>query len=553
MKMDKLHHFLALLQVALILGACANEAPEWGGSEVGDKTTSMRFEVRVSADDTGTRAVSQTEEGGTKNECSVSSMTVLFSRMPYRTFAENQLKVAGTDVISSPIFEVNESDAGSVDFSVLLNGSKIVPGLLTDQMKNKTITLSEFDKLVDTSDEVGGFKDFMMTATAKDNKNNTVTILPNISENQVKYQGDNTFSLDVERVLSKVQVRRASKVTLSGDVATEKGKLDVERLEYALAGSAKEAYLFRDFTGLENKIVDNEYPFYESKIHSKKVAPEWKGTDEHPFLQRVSDKMEGGAGKNFEAKSVDVKDATKSTTNGIYFLENSTNQNISGRNQLEYNRIAYVKIYGTFVPKEVQYYVYDKEKDEEFLTVGTLDEAHKNAYDWFYVDQDYSEKEGCGRDEDDPADIWYTYDSDGHKLYVNDPVGTFYYGEESGVLYGDLYSALRAGNTNLRRYVGGKMVWLAPVNAQIVGEGNDAYVKNADTRRNNIYDLTISSINGFGLPYDPVDPYDPNIPKKDNPFDDTPDSHIKVDPLTQLVRIHASILKWNIQELNYDF
>lgn len=543
------------------MGACNQHSSREEALNKGDTNTSIRFAVRVATEGTP-RAIPQIDEPGTEGEQSVGSMTVLFNNLPPRTFSGLTPLNA---TVSTPVFEINEKEATKVSrFSTLINASGLSLTQL-DLNRRKVVSLSNFDQLVNTTDGVGKFKEFLMSATAEDANKNNITIQPRVKENEVGIAPDNKnlFQLSVERVLSKVQVHKAATIDLKGEVAAEKGTLKVEELKYALAGSAKEAYLFRDFASDSPKMIDDttnaNHAMYVGKtyIDDKEVLADWKGTSPHPFLQRVSDQMQGGAATNFAAKKIEVATATSgSTTNGIYFLENSTSKKITGRGQLEYNRIAYIKVYGTFTPKRGYGYEYDAAEESVSFPETTTFPGGKYRVEVSKADYDkYKDIYGTidNWDNTSDADMKFFTQSNAYYLAVNDPVGTFYMGMQSRRIYQTLQGAYADGNTTIRRYLEGKMVWLNPVNAQLVTIPNVTYVKNANTRRNNIYDLTIKSISGLGLPFDPVDPKDPNIPQPNNPFEPTPDSHIKVDPMTTRIIIQASVLKWNYQELNYTF
>ena len=125
---------------------------------------------------------------------------------------------------------------------------------------------------------------------------------------------------------------------------------------------------------------------------------------------------------------------------------------------------------------------------------------------------------------------------------VRDRVLDYYVGVNDGNVYNSLLAARAAGNTKSRKYTLGQAYYLVPFNAQ----RNDAgMIYNCDTRRNNIYDLRITAIEGMGYNYDPVDPRDPYMPKpEDNP--DEPDTVVpSVNTYPQAIRVKARILKWN--------
>ena len=125
---------------------------------------------------------------------------------------------------------------------------------------------------------------------------------------------------------------------------------------------------------------------------------------------------------------------------------------------------------------------------------------------------------------------------------VRDRVLDYYVGVNDGNVYNSLLAARAAGNTRSRKYTLGQAYYLVPFNAQR-NDGGKIY--NCDTRRNNIYDLRITAIEGMGYNYDPVDPNDPYMPKpEDNP--DEPDTVVpSVNTYPQAFRVKARILKWN--------
>lgn len=125
---------------------------------------------------------------------------------------------------------------------------------------------------------------------------------------------------------------------------------------------------------------------------------------------------------------------------------------------------------------------------------------------------------------------------------VRDRVLDYYVGVNDGNVYNSLLAARAAGNTKSRKYTLGQAYYLVPFNAQ---RNDDGKIYNCDTRRNNIYDLRITAIEGMGYNYDPVDPNDPYMPKpEDNP--DEPDTVVpSVNTYPQAFRVKARILKWN--------
>ena len=125
---------------------------------------------------------------------------------------------------------------------------------------------------------------------------------------------------------------------------------------------------------------------------------------------------------------------------------------------------------------------------------------------------------------------------------VRDRVLDYYVGVNDGNVYNSLLAARSAGNTRSYKYTLGQAYYFVPFNAQQNAAGT---IYNCATRRNNIYDLRITTIEGMGYNYDPVDPHDPYMPKpEDNP--DEPDPVVpSVNTYEQAIRVKARILKWN--------
>ena len=125
---------------------------------------------------------------------------------------------------------------------------------------------------------------------------------------------------------------------------------------------------------------------------------------------------------------------------------------------------------------------------------------------------------------------------------VRDRVLDYYVGVNDGNVYNSLLAARVAGNTKSRKYTLGQAYYFVPFNAQRNGDGK---IYNCDTRRNNIYDLRITAIEGMGYNYDPADPHDPYMPKpEDNP--DEPETVVpSVNTYPQTIHVKARILNWN--------
>lgn len=384
-----------------------------------------------------------------------------------------------------------------------------------------------------------------------------VTIEPGVSD--PLQENRNFFTAEVERIVAKVQVSQKDGLSLTlPNIGT------LSPLTYSMAGSAKQTYLFRDHAGsrtLVNETAESAiYTDFKSVINDKKVPTDWDSKDAHPFLQRVSDKegteyvLDG-----YYRNAKPVTNATASATSikgGFYFYENSMyggdKKVADKKGEIKYNRIAYAKVYTKLTPTNA--YTQGSGGERVVASAGEFTKEQSYIVDISKELYDKLRKDPAYRDRVSSGFEFIPGESGGRTVYdlrVTDKPGTFYEGVDDGLLYLRLRDAVMLGkNTAVRKYDGGRMVYLVPMNRQL--DPTKKFVNYCDTRRNNIYDLTIKGISGIGRNYDPVDPDDPNVPKpEDNPFEPPTDPQIPVEPADYLMRITAKVIKWNLVEKHY--
>ncbi|WP_297236999.1 Mfa1 family fimbria major subunit [uncultured Porphyromonas sp.] len=392
---------------------------------------------------------------------------------------------------------------------------------------------------------------FIQTSKSSDG---SATIEPGVTDPSPT--NGNFISSEVERVVAKVQVSQKDGLSLTlPNIGT------LSSLTYSMAGSAKETYLFRDHAGTRTLVDETTesaiYEGFKSVIDDKTVPTDWDPKAGHPFLRRVSDKegadyVLGGYYRN--PKAVTNATATvESIKGGFYFYENSmyggTKKVADKKGEIKYNRIAYAKVYTKLTPTKAYTEKGGKKEvasSDDFTKPQSYNvEISKELYDKLKADPAYRDR----------VDNWIGF-QDGvarniYVLKVTDKAGTFYEGVDDGLLYLRLRDALMLGkNTAVRKYDEGRMVYLIPLNRQL--DPTKGFVNYCDTRRNNIYDLTITGISGIGKNHDPVDPEDPNVPKpEDNPFEPPTDPQIPVEEADYLMRITAKVIKWNLVEKHY--
>lgn len=448
--------------------------------------------------------------------------------------------------------------------AAVINSSRL--GLRgNDYTSESTVSLADIDRMIGES--------FLMSSTF-DKENNFYTL----SEDECT-----DVRLDVERVVSKAQLRRA-KDPDTETMEARYGTIDYDAMKWTIAGSAKECYLFTDHAGSLHLGDDGMY----KDLKTVSAKDKSKGGYD---LMKLSDK---GLSKSFDARPVSLFESGKvknndgglSTKDRIYFLEHALNETKAGtpyEKDVTYKDVTYVKIYTGLTPTKgfqidndevtfSRHKVYPTKEsaikgfavsdpattspellDQQLLK--DIDASEPTADRWYWVDvTDTKWFKGLSEEDKKNQTIkegkdYYTTDGKASTrsfLLVHDQPTTFYYGIDDHTIYDTLLAARAGGNSKIRKYEGGKMVYLSPLNEQRTTEKGPVF--NCDTRRNNIYDLILNSITGLGLNYDPVDPDDPNIPEPgDNPWEPEPN----IPPINgreNVIRITATPLQWNTMD-----
>ncbi len=409
-------------------------------------------------------------------------------------------------------------------YTVLLNGHKLSLHTLSLDKKT-TIGLDQISSLMDE-------RGFTMTGDV----GLTANVKPDITE---PHRPDNNVfpkdnALPVERVVSKAQLYEKSDFTVTGIPGT------ITNLHWAVAGSGKQVYLYRNQAGDRTMGTDGLYDHLTT------------ASDESD-LMKLSDVVKtADATGNFAWKELSgTASGKKSVAGGIYFYEHALKET-KGKDTpypraIGYDKVTYAKVYGDLgkiskgkkikdgaTPTEGAY------TPADLTTTTAGDFSGERKYDVTVTKEWYDKMKATLGGQLAEAGGVYT-------LHMVDKPGTFYVGF-NGTIYNTLLAATADGNRSIRKYTGGRMVYLTPLNAQ----GETYKIYNCDTRRNNIYDLEVQGVNGLGDNYDPVDPNDPYIPKpNDNPLE--PDT--KIPPVNNplvAIRVKARVLKWNYIHQSYD-
>lgn len=568
------HHIatpLLLLTLLLASGCRSNVSTSEPTTE---STSSTMVTLRTSViGSMGTRAISETDADplAESGEGAVEVLNLWLAKEGWMEAAPDKSHAP----IYQATFKVNGVPKSSEvrDYTILLNGHKL-PLLAILRSTQATIDLDQISLLMDP-------KGFTMTGDV-DRKAN---IKPGIIV--PKSPDDNVFptdgALEVERVVSKAQLYKKSGFAVTG----VPGTIVSNSLHWAVAGSGKKVYLFRNQAGDRTMGADGIYDGLTT------------ASDESD-LMKLSDVIKNTTDEgNFAWKELSgTASGKKSVAGGIYFYEHALKepkgQSMPYPRAIKYDKITYAKVYGdlgkiskgkrgefdekafaSFAPMSR---VVATEEEARALTtlqvpnfsyslkigkLETWETMRKHVEDassedfmkdrWYWIcvtDIPNGEEEMKKKISD--SSRFSTPDMvdshEGHTFFLmHDTPGTFYVGA-NGVIYDTLLAARADGNKSARKYTGGRMVYLTPLNAQ----GEIGKIFNCDTRRNNIYDLAITGITGLGYNYDPVDPDDPYIPKpNDNPLE--PDPEIPSINDTEItIKVRAKVLNWNYIHQSYD-
>lgn len=531
------------------LAACNNEKGFTPDEGTAAGNTSARVSVSI-ATPSSLKAQPQTDEVGRDAESQIKTMHLVgFATKDWNPSAadgDGFWKV-GTDSYTIAPFEVK---AGTGDLAVALNKGDLSIAITPENpFGTQASAIEDIAKLSKEGE-------FVMTSAAAKK-----TVIADVTAEQAKNGTDetaNVFNFDLERVVAQAFVSK--KAGLKGETTDGSGEVKLDNMTYSVMNGAARTYVLASHAGKRTMEDSGVYTDFESAIHTKTIAE--AQAEDQDFLVRI-----GAFGKPNDQlggyKAIPVSETAYATggaetQRGIYFLENSSNTdftNVADRKE-GYSRVATSKVYATFVPKSVYGVKADAEQTftaeagtkiwyKKTTTKETVGTEEKTTIT--YSDRTISEGKPTaaveanqewveGRVSYDKADI----------VKVAYTAGTtFYMGATDNTAYISIEAALANGNTKVHTYKDGRCGYYGLLNRTV-----EKGIKYADTRRNNIYALSIASFSSRGFNYDPNDPNDPNLPKpdpKDPDEDPTPDHHDNdLEPEKGYMRVVAKVLPWNL-------
>lgn len=534
--MRKVTTTVAAALVALSFAAC-NKTNNSAAPELEGNTYSS---VTAKISRPGARAVTDKQElvAGVEGEDKVKDGYVFFKEF---AGVDVQLTEANGKYTSNAF---KTSKGTDVALTLLINKPASLNLIANDFRDDKKVGLNDLPSLIATD----GFT--MTGVTSK-----KVEIKDAISQADVEAGTDattNNFDLgNVERVVAKAQAYLKDPLDAAGEDLTKYGSLGTD-FKWSLAGSAKESYLFADKAGANNQMdgTSQLYTGFESAVHNIAVGETVAKLANS--LQKVSDTYtDGTLTANFAAKTLAKKESSEKSeaaAKSVFFFENSCKTHAQAKGDIyPFKRFAYYKVYANLVPNAGKKL---NAAGDALEAATAADYEQERTYDVAISVETYKKLTTTG---DATGKVWdaskFTAVKSGdpekithYTLSITDKPYTFYIGSDD-VMYRGLDAAAKAGLTSVRKFDGGKMVYLTVVNRQ---KNADKVTINADTRRNNIYQITVDGFDALGLNYDPIDPKDPNVPQPgDNPFEPKPDPDKEIDEAETWMRVSANILQWN--------
>ena len=517
--MRKVTTTVAAALVAFSFAACNKTNNSVTPEEGANSYASVRVNVKNSL-----KAINdgdQVDNKGTEAESKVSSMALVGAGA---TWAEGD--------ITNPTGNVYKGKAKPVT----VTGPQILGLVLNNNtLAGEAKEAAEYGTSADAVANLAALStdnNFVMTSKVM-----SQNIKPNIKEADAETQNMLDFG-KVERVVAKGIVQKSADF----DETSENGTVPMEGVTYAAVNGATKTYIFANQAGERKLGVEdpNQYKGFKSAIDG--IAPEvddakamTAGMIRRGQLDKAN--LGGYAAKEVKGSAVtDYTDANPGVKEGVYFLENSGEATAANKAEGFY-RFAYAKIYATFVPNTV--YDIDTTADPEFV-------AKEGTGKWYIMGK---------RGKWEQKNPTTAGAKEGQLVYKLKEVKcskgtTFYMGEKDGRFYLSKNAAAQStvegalGQKSFT-YTNGRAGYRALWNRQSPDD-NEKLVNNASTRRNNIYVLNIKKFQKIGMPWDPSDPNDPDLPKPDDKEEPKYPDNPNIEDQESYVAVQCQMVPWNV-------
>lgn len=393
--------------------------------------------------------------------------------------------------------------------------------------------------------QAGGANGFLMSSAVK-----TINLTTEAKKNEVapKTSSTNVFDFEVSRVVAKGIVAFVDTLkendyfipTKSGDgviFACFDDDHSAHAMKYAGVNGARSSYLFPHEHSCIHEVGIDDVPTNYSSATPWNSSPndylirlgylDKQYADWSTNFYRISEYSNFALVKLTTEKAPD--NASISRLPGKYFFENSFGGGYTYANNLKgYNRYAFAKIYTVFIPRKI------------FELQGNgLAEIDNPVY-----------LENINNIDDPGVTKLATLSGDNNRVTIDEQY-TFYYSPEKQHFYRDINAALLDNNndhTKFFTYKGGRSAYRHLWNR--VDSNNDGIVDNADTKRNTVYILKVTGFVQVGMPWDPIDPDDPFLPRAEEDKNKTPNApgqSPNVDAV-QYMRVSSAVEPWTLHD-----
>lgn len=510
----RLNKFFLLGAAGLALASCADNLDTVDNGGVDGKKGYARIEVRTSGSLSRADIQSASESNLLNLKFYQGSLSAKdFERVSsFSSFEQMAENTFGWNATQNAYYSGSwQAAAGQYSMGLVANynaGAPSLDGASADNSQfviNAKGDLNAFEKMA-VEDATDATKSSFLMSSITESKT--------VGEGGTK-AAPSEVSFKLERVLAKgvvkVNIPESSKVKENGKTFYKAGEnllVDSASIEFAAINGAVKSYLFGNFAGSQDdnmNRVTTAGKVVKSAIHALTVNDVKVSTESNTEYSKanyptVADNLVRlGDYYTTSMKTGIFGPVAANGTKGVYFLENS-GEDFSA-NAFGYNRYAFARIYATVRPTQNIWKL-----EGATVVQGTATDIALGQTFWRGV------KDGASR------------------FYVTRAAAV-----QDGVDEKYIYT-----------YTNGKCAYRVLWNKAPQGDATTTF---ASTRRNMVYQLTISGISQIGMNYDQLDPNDPNLPKanddKSDPTKD-PTKDPSIDKKNTWMAVTATIEDWKV-------